>query len=97
MSAVYAATSNYEEVHGPRLAQVAVGKEASFAMLSVTADSQLGMRDIEGFGDNPPPFSGKKQSRQAAIESFKTVIKRWKCSSSQLVASVGEGEGLSYL
>lgn len=56
MSAVYAATSNYEEVHGPRLAQVAVGKEASFAMLSVTADSQLGMRDIEGFGDNPSPF-----------------------------------------
>lgn len=52
---------------------------------------------LKALAITPPPFSGKKQSRQAAIESFKTVIKRWKCSSSQLVASVGEGEGLSYL
>lgn len=34
----------------------------------VTADTQLTIRDIEGFYDNPPPHSQMKQSRQAVIE-----------------------------
>lgn len=66
VSMVCATTSNHEEVPDPCLALVAVGKEASFATLSVVADSQLRMRDIEGFGNNAscPP---KKQSRQKAV------------------------------
>lgn len=98
MSTVCATTSNHEEVHESCLAPVAVGKGASSATLSVIADSQLKMRDTEGFGNNSSPSPEETvQTGNCCRESFKTVIKLWKCSSSRLMASVGHGEGLSYL
>lgn len=96
MSTVCATTSNHEEVHEPCFAPVAVGKEASFVTLSVAADSQLRMRDLKDLAITPP-LPPKKQAGSCCKESFKTVIKLWKCSSSELMASVRDGEGLSYL
>ncbi|KAL6083915.1 hypothetical protein STEG23_020814 [Scotinomys teguina] len=46
-----------DEVHGPCCQQklTVKGKGASFAVVLMTADSQLRMRDIEGFHDNLSP------------------------------------------
>ena len=37
------------------------GKEATFAVLSMTADAQLSEEDMEGFCDNPYPHPHPKQ------------------------------------
>lgn len=46
---------------------VVMNKEASFAVILTTADSQLKMGDIEGFCDNAPA-PAKKQSKREATE-----------------------------
>lgn len=44
------------------------GKEASFAVVSMNADSQLKMWEIQGFYDNLSLPPKKRQYRQEAIE-----------------------------
>jgi hypothetical protein len=78
MSTVCAATWSHVNVHGlccsqkpcghpwSLLSLTVKGKHASFAMVAMIADSQLRMRDTEGFGDYPHP--PKKQPRQEATE-----------------------------
>lgn len=75
------------------------GKETSFTMVSVAADSQLRMRAIEGCCDNPCHCHQRKQSGQETLKRvLKIVIGRLKCSSSQLIASGRVGGGrLSFL
>ena len=60
---VYAVTRNHTAVF-----PLAVkSKEDTFAVILITADSQLRKRDMEGFCDNPFSFK-KKQSEQEAIK-----------------------------
>lgn len=49
-----AVARNHVEVHNP-CPPLTEGKEATFAMVLMTADSQLRKRDMKGFCDNPYP------------------------------------------
>lgn len=46
---------NHVEVHNPPLLLTVKGKEATFAVVSMTVDSQLRIKDIESFCDNLYP------------------------------------------
>lgn len=69
----------------------------------MTVDSQLRMRDIEGFYDTLSPHPKKNEKkrnnldRKSFVRTVKSVIKIPMYSSSQLIASSGDmdGEGLS--
>lgn len=70
-------------------------KEASFALLLMTTDSELRKRDIEGFCNNLYPCNSLNRNHQR--EQLKTVIKMGKCSSPQLRDSGGStGRGGLY-
>lgn len=56
-----------EETIGSLLSMLLLGQGSFFAVVLMTGDSQLRMRDIEGFCDTPSPPQ-KKLSGQEAIE-----------------------------
>ena len=75
------------------------GKEGSFAVVLMNADSWLRMRDLEGYCDNLYPIPSKE--RVYSVSHWKEVLKivMLKCSSSQLITSARgrSGEGLNFL
>lgn len=52
------------------------GKAVTFVMVLMTADSQVGKRDIEGFSDNHYPTT-PQQSNSLAWKSLKRTLKNF--------------------
>lgn len=101
---VHAVTRNHAEAHDGApmmvLPLTVKSKEATFAVVSMTADAQLRGRDVEGLCDKPgfpptPQITAKTGSHQN--ELLQIMVRMLKCSSEQPMAFVGGmgKEGLS--